>query len=206
MLFNTYEFILAFLPVTVLAFYLIGKSLGNRAAVERSSGEIIVFSDANALYVPDSIKALVAPFSDDKIGAVGGESSYVEESSDSGRSESLYWRYETSIKKLESRGGSVVGGDGAIYSVRRQLYETMNAGDLSDFVNPLQVVRAGFRCIYEPAALSYEETASDFSKEYRRKVRIVNRAWRALWKMRALLNPFRYGSFAVKLWSHKVFR
>jgi hypothetical protein len=82
----------------------------------------------------------------------------------------------------------------------------MAAGALSDFVNPLQVVQAGYRCIYEPRALSYEEAAEDFGREYRRKVRIVNRAWRALWSMRGMLNPFARGAFAWKLWSHKVLR
>lgn len=183
-----------------------GKTLGLNAAVAVATGDIIVFSDANALYRPDAIRWLVAPFSDPQVGAVIGESTYVESATASGQSESLYWRYETWIKALESRHGSVVGGDGAIYATRRSLYEPMPADALSDFVNPLQIVRAGFRCVYEPRALSYEETAESFRKEYRRKVRIVNRAWRALWSMREMLNPFRYGTFALKLWSHKVLR
>jgi cellulose synthase/poly-beta-1,6-N-acetylglucosamine synthase-like glycosyltransferase len=183
-----------------------GKTLGLNAGVAAASGEVIVFSDANALYRPDAIRRLVAPFASPEIGAVIGESTYVEANTESGRSESLYWRYETWIKALESRGGSVVGGDGAIYSVRRSLYKPMVAGALSDFVNPLQVVKAGYRCIYEPRALSYEEAAEDFGREYRRKVRIVNRAWRALWSMREMLNPLARGGFAWKLWSHKVLR
>jgi hypothetical protein len=148
----------------------------------------------------------VAPFVAERVGAVIGESTYVDDESESGRSESLYWKYETWIKALESRGGSVVGGDGAIYAVRRELYRPMAADALSDFVNPLQVVRAGFACLYEPRALSYESAASDFSREYRRKVRIVNRAWRALWSMREMLNPFKHGTFALRVWSHKVLR
>jgi cellulose synthase/poly-beta-1,6-N-acetylglucosamine synthase-like glycosyltransferase len=183
-----------------------GKTLGLNAAVARSGGDVIVFSDANAMYRPDAVRRLVAPFANARIGAVIGESTYVEAATESGRSESLYWSYETSIKTLESRGGSVVGGDGAIYCVRRALYKPMAAEALSDFVNPISVVRAGYRCIYEPRAISYEETAKDFSREYRRKVRIVNRAWRALWSLREMLNPLRYGTFALKLWSHKVLR
>jgi cellulose synthase/poly-beta-1,6-N-acetylglucosamine synthase-like glycosyltransferase len=183
-----------------------GKTLGLNAGVAASNGDVIVFSDANALYRADAIRRLVAPFAASDVGAVIGESTYNEANTESGRSESLYWRYETWIKALESWRGSVVGGDGAIYSVRRALYKPMGARALSDFVNPLQVVMAGYRCIYEPRALSYEEAASDFGREYRRKVRIVNRAWRAMWSMRAMLNPFAYGAFAFKLWSHKVLR
>jgi cellulose synthase/poly-beta-1,6-N-acetylglucosamine synthase-like glycosyltransferase len=183
-----------------------GKTLGLNAAVARCTGEVVVFSDANALYAEDAIRRLVAPLADPAVGAVIGESTYVEARTASGQSESLYWRYETWVKSLESYRGSVVGGDGAIYAVRRALYVPMAADALSDFVNPLQVVRAGYRCVYEPRALSYEEAAADFTREYRRKVRIVNRAWRSLWAMKEMLNPFRHGSFAIKLWSHKVLR
>ena len=183
-----------------------GKTLGLNAGVAASHGEIIVFSDANALYRGDAVRRLVAPFAEARVGAVIGESTYVETESQSGRSESLYWRYETWIKALESSGGSVVGGDGAIYAVRRALYRPMRADALSDFVNPLQVVKAGFACVYEPRALSFEAAASDFAREYRRKVRIVNRAWRALISMREMLNPLKYGAFSFRLWSHKVLR
>lgn len=183
-----------------------GKTLGLNAGVDIACGDVIVFSDANAMYQRDSIRALTTPFADAAIGAVIGESRYVESNSDAGRSESLYWRYETAIKVLESRRGSVVGGDGAIYAVRRSLYRPMSAESLSDFVNPLQVVQEGYRCVYEPKALSYEETAGTFSKEYRRKVRIVNRGWRALMSMRGLLNPFRFGFFSWQLISHKLLR
>jgi cellulose synthase/poly-beta-1,6-N-acetylglucosamine synthase-like glycosyltransferase len=183
-----------------------GKTVGLNAAVASSRSELIVFSDANAMYRVDAVRRLAAPFAEGTVGAVIGESSYTEPDTESGRSESLYWRYETWIKALESRSGSVVGGDGAIYAVRRSLYEPMAADALSDFVNPLQVVRAGYRCVYEPRALSYEEAAADFAREYRRKVRIINRAWHALLSMRGMLNPFKYGTFALKLWSHKVLR
>lgn len=183
-----------------------GKTLGLNEAVAQAEAELVVFSDANAMYESTAIRTLAESFADPDIGAVIGESTYGVPDSPSGQSESLYWRYETFVKKLESQSGSVVGGDGAIYAVRRNLYVPMAAGDLSDFVNPLQVVKAGYRCIYEPAALSYEEAAESYDGEFRRKVRIVNRAWRALWKMRAMLNPARFGMFSVKLWLHKVLR
>ena len=183
-----------------------GKTLGLNAAVAAATGEIVVFSDANAMYGRDVIRKLVRNFADPAVGAVVGESTYVDPEVESERSEGLYWRYETAIKRLESEVGSVVGGDGAIYAVRRALYEPMRADALSDFVNPLQVVRGGHRCVYEPAARSYERAADDFGKEFRRKVRIVNRAWRALWRLRGLLNPLRHGLFAWQLLSHKLLR
>lgn len=183
-----------------------GKTLGLNAAVAAATGEVIVFSDANAMYGRDVIRMLVRNFADPMVGAAVGESTYVDPEVESERSEGLYWRYETAIKRLESEVGSVVGGDGAIYAVRRSLYEPMRADALSDFVNPLQVVRGGHRCVYEPAARSYERAADDFGKEFRRKVRIVNRAWRALWRLRGLMNPLRHGLFAWQLVSHKLLR
>jgi len=183
-----------------------GKTLGLNAGVENAQGDVIVFSDANAMYREDAIRALVAPYADETVGAVIGESTYIEPDDDSGRSESLYWRYETAIKRYETELGSVIGGDGAIYSVRKELFRPMSADALSDFVNPLQVVEQGRRCIYEPRAVSVEEVAGSFEKEFKRKVRIVNRAWRALWRLRSMLNPIRYGAFSLKLWSHKVLR
>ena len=82
----------------------------------------------------------------------------------------------------------------------------MSADALSDFINPLQIVEQGKRCIYEPDALSVEEAAGSFDKEFRRKVRIVNRAWRATMSMKRLMNPFRYGFFALEFISHKFLR
>lgn len=183
-----------------------GKTVGLNAAVARARGDVIVFSDANAMYDRDAIRALVRNFADPAVGAAVGESVYVDPEAESDRSESLYWRYETWIKRLESQIGSVVGGDGAIYAVRRSLYRPMPADALSDFVNPLQVVSHGYRCVYEPAARSCERAAGEFAQEFRRKVRIVNRAWRALVGYPALLNPWRHGRFAWQLVSHKLLR
>jgi cellulose synthase/poly-beta-1,6-N-acetylglucosamine synthase-like glycosyltransferase len=183
-----------------------GKTTGLNKAVSVAKGEIVIFSDANAMYLEDALRALVNNFADPRVGAVIGESTYEAGETDSERSEGLYWRYETWLKAMESHIGSVVGGDGAIYAVRKALYTPMRADALSDFVNPLQVVKQGYRCVYDRAARSVERAAEDFEKEFRRKVRIVNRAWRATMSMRDMLNPFKYGWFALALISHKLLR
>lgn len=183
-----------------------GKTVGLNRAVREARGDVIVFSDANALYYPDAIRRLVRNFADPAVGAAVGESTYVDAEAQAERSEGLYWKYEVAIKKLESAIGSVVGGDGAIYAIRRGFYRDMRADALSDFVNPLQVVEQGARVVYEPEARSYEKAGDDFQKEYRRKVRIVNRAWRAAWSMPQMMNPLRSGFFAVEIVSHKLLR
>ncbi|MEM8984019.1 MAG: glycosyltransferase family 2 protein [Pseudomonadota bacterium] len=183
-----------------------GKTLGLNAAIEAASGEIVVFSDANAMYQQDAIRKLIRNFADENVGAVVGESTYSESANDAERSESAYWRYETAIKALESELGSTVGGDGAIYAIRKSLYRPMRADALSDFVNPCQIIEQGYRCLYEREAISVEEAAGSFDKEYRRKVRIVNRAWRATMSMKHLMNPLQFGFFSLQLISHKLLR
>ena len=183
-----------------------GKTLGLNAAMRQAWGEIVVFSDANAMYDQNVLRKLTRNFADPAIGAVVGESTYVDPENESERSEGLYWRYETAIKRLESSLGSTVGGDGAIYAIRRANYVPMKADALSDFVNPLQIIQAGSRCVYEPEALSSERAADNFDKEFRRKVRIVNRAWRALFRLKSLMNPLRFGFFSLQLISHKLLR
>lgn len=183
-----------------------GKTLGLNAAAREARGEILVFSDANAIYLRDALVNLTRNFADACVGAVIGESTYSAAAGGADEEESLYWKYEIAIKRLESAIGSVVGGDGAIYAIRKDLYRAMRADALSDFVNPLQIVRGGHRCVYEPAARSVETAAGDFDREFRRKVRIVNRAWRAMMSMKDLLNPLRHGLFAFEIISHKLLR
>jgi cellulose synthase/poly-beta-1,6-N-acetylglucosamine synthase-like glycosyltransferase len=183
-----------------------GKTVGVNQAVREARGDLLVFSDANALYYRDAIRALVRNFADAAVGAAVGESTYVQADSAADEHEGLYWKYEVAIKRLESSLGSVVGGDGAIYAIRRRLFRDMRPDAISDFVNPLQIVEQGSRVVYEPAARSYEHAGGNFQQEFRRKVRIVNRAWRATWALRRMLNPLRHGFFAFELLSHKLLR
>ncbi len=184
-----------------------GKTLGLNAGVSAARGEIVVFSDANAMFDAGALRSIVANFADPAVGAVTGESRYRTAGAErAAESEGLYWRYELALKRLESAVGSLVGGDGAIYAIRKSLYRPMKASDLSDFVNPLQIVAQGYRNVYEPRAVSFEHAGDSFAKEYRRKVRIVNRAWRALMSLPHLMNPLRHGWFAAQVISHKLLR
>lgn len=185
-----------------------GKTVGLNAAVPRAKGEIVIFSDANAMYHRLAARRLVRNFADPTVGCVTGESRYEVEAGapDSAASENLYWRYELALKKMETQTGSLVGGDGAIYAIRKALFRPLRPEDLSDFVNPLQIVAQGYRNVYEEEAFSFERGAASFEKEFRRKVRIVNRAWRGLWRVRQVLNPFRFGFYTVQVISHKLLR
>lgn len=185
-----------------------GKSAALNLAVPQAKGEILVFSDANAMYQPDSVRFLTKHFSDQNVGYVVGNSRYVDKASapQAAEAEGFYWKLETWLKKKESVFHSVVGGDGAIYAIRCDLYRPLLATDISDFLNPLQIIDRGYLGIFEPGAISYEETAESFAKEFRRKVRIVSRSLNALRRAPGVLNPFREPRHWFSLVSHKLLR
>lgn len=184
-----------------------GKTFGLNKAVQEARGEILVFSDANAIYDKNALKELVKFFADATVGYVVGKAEYYENLDKlAGKQENIYWKYELKIKELESDINSVVGGDGAIYAVRKDLYEPLAADDINDFVNPLQVICKGYQGVFNPNAVCREDAAGDFEKEFYRKKRIVNRSWRAVLKMRCILNPFKSGLFWWELFSHKILR
>jgi cellulose synthase/poly-beta-1,6-N-acetylglucosamine synthase-like glycosyltransferase len=186
----------------------LGKSAGLNLGVSRATGDVVVFSDANALYQRDAIRQLVKHFVNPRVGYVVGNARYVEKVSEtrSAQAEGLYWKLETWLKKKESLFHSVIGGDGAIYAIRRNLYSPLEPTDINDFLNPLQIVACGYLGIFEPAAVSYEETAESFRKEYRRKIRIVSRSLNALRRVPGILNPFRLPQHWFLLVSHKLLR
>jgi cellulose synthase/poly-beta-1,6-N-acetylglucosamine synthase-like glycosyltransferase len=186
----------------------LGKSAGLNLGVSHANGEILVFSDANALYKKDAILHLVKHFSNPQVGYVVGNARYVEKASEtqSAQAEGLYWKLETWLKKKESLFHSVIGGDGAIYAIRRILYSPLEPTDISDFLNPLQIIDSGYLGTFEPAAISYEETAESFRKEYRRKIRIVSRSLNALRRVPRVLNPFHEPRHWFLLVSHKLLR
>ena len=185
----------------------LGKTMGLNLALKSIDSDVVVFSDANAMYAPDAVARLVQCFADPSVGYAVGAALYTDkDASDSARSEASYWSFEHKLKAAESKFASVVGGDGAIYAIRRELYAPLQAQDINDFVNPLQIIAQGFRGVFEQSAVCYEETAGDFDSECRRKRRIVNRSITGLWRVKSVLNPFKYGVFSIFLISHKLLR
>ena len=184
-----------------------GKTMGLNLALTRVASDVVVFSDANALYEPDAIRKLVRNFADEQVGYVVGAALYTDsQKGASAFNESLYWRYELAIKGMESRLHSVVGGDGAIYAIRASLWQPLHEKDINDFVNPLQIIARGYRGVFEPEARCYEETAGNFDREIERKERIVNRSIRGLLRVKAVMNPLISGIFAWEVISHKLLR
>lgn len=184
-----------------------GKTAALNMAVEHATGEILIFADANSLYAPDAVTALVRNFSDPAVGYVTGRMAYrAAEQNAVGIGCRAYMAYEDLLRRAETRVGSIVGVNGGIDAVRRSLYVRMNDEQLPDFVLPLSVVARGFRVVYERAAVLTEDTLSGARSEYRMRVRVALRTWWSLSEMRALFNIRRHGAFAVQLFSHKTLR
>jgi cellulose synthase/poly-beta-1,6-N-acetylglucosamine synthase-like glycosyltransferase len=186
----------------------VGKAAALNLGIQHASGDVLIFSDANAMYRPDSIRFLTRHFSDSGVGYVVGNARYVEGSSQtaSAESEGLYWKLETWLKKKESDFGSVVGGDGAIYAIRRELYTPLRPTDINDFLNPLQIIVRGYRGVYEPSAVCFEEAGDTFEKEFQRKVRIVSRSLNAVRRVPRILLPWTQPRHWLALISHKILR
>jgi len=173
--------------------------------VSMAKGDVLVMTDANTEFERDAVRLLVQPLRDEGTGLVCGR---LRLHSPAGApvAESAYWKLESLLKLYESRRGCVMGANGGIYAVRKDLFAPLPAGTVvDDFVAALRVLEAGSRVAYEPEAVAHEEAAPDHSGEYRRRVRIAAGCFRALSQHRHLLSP-RHGFTAFALWSHKVLR
>ena len=184
-----------------------GKTAGLNAAIKRARGEIVFFSDANSLHHPQALRAVVANFSDPRVGYVTGKMLYANpDGSVIGDGCSAYMKYENMLRLWETRIGSVVGVDGGVDAVRRDLYVPMGVDQLPDFVLPLAVIDQGYRVVYEPEALLYEDALNAVADEYRMRVRVSLRSLWALYDMRRLFLPGADLVYSWQLWSHKILR
>lgn len=183
-----------------------GKTEALMSAIESTTADVLVFSDANTSFAPDAVARLVAALADESVGCVTGELRYRRPEQGNLSGEGLYWWYETWLKRLESMVGSVVGATGAIHAVRREDFPALVPAAISDLEVGLHVVAEGSRVVYQPAAVGYEDLPKGPGAGFRRKYRIVPRSLGSLHRYRALLWPFRSGFFALQLLSHKVLR
>jgi cellulose synthase/poly-beta-1,6-N-acetylglucosamine synthase-like glycosyltransferase len=186
----------------------LGKTNAQNQGVKQCRGEVIIFSDATAIYHPKVILYLAAHYEDSKVGAVSGRYKYFdpEDASPTGLGSVAFWNYENMIKLLQSRIGTLTGCSGCIYSVRRQNYVPLPPEACSDLVQPLCIVRDGYRVAFEDRALAYEETTKNSSQEFKMRVRVGTRGMRGLLSVPELLRPTQHAWTAFQLVSHKILR
>lgn len=185
-----------------------GKTYAQNQGVRQAKGEVLVFSDATAIYHAQALRYLACNYRDPKVGAVSGRYKYFDpgDQSPTGLGSSAFWNYENLIKTMQSRIMTITGCCGCIYSVRKTAYTDLAEDVISDLVQPLHVIQKGYRVRFEDRALAYEETTKSTGEEFRMRVRVVTRAMRGLLSVSPLLEPWRHGWVSFQLWSHKVLR
>jgi cellulose synthase/poly-beta-1,6-N-acetylglucosamine synthase-like glycosyltransferase len=153
-----------------------GKVRAQDAAVARASAGLVAFSDANALWEPGALRALVAPFADPQVGYVCGRVTFVNPDGGTNQ-EGVYWRYEMFLRERESDLWSVTAGNGAIYATRREAYVEVDPVMGHDLKFPFTLVRGGWRCVEQPLARATERMVPDVEGEAARKRRMMSHAW-----------------------------
>ena len=183
-----------------------GKTACLNAVLPRLEGQIVVFTDANAFFLTDALARLVERFDEPSVGCVMGELQYREEGSmNAVLGEGLYWRYENFIKERESRLGSTIVGNGAIYALRRSLCVPLPLEVEADVANPLLALRAGYRVIFERRARCWERAAGTVREEFDRKTRIITNQLATYWFGLRRLGPLPPAAL-FQILSHKVLR
>jgi glycosyltransferase involved in cell wall biosynthesis len=179
-----------------------GKVAAQDRAVRETTSEIVAFSDANATWAPDALRKLVRNFADPEVAYVCGRLRL--ERADGSNREGLYWRYELWLREQESRLGSVTGGNGSIYAVRRSDYVEVDPRFGHDLSLPYLMVQRGRRAVYDADAVASEKPTPSNESEYRRKVRMFEHCWLIVLqgKMLRRLGPL----YALEIVSHRLLR
>jgi poly-beta-1,6-N-acetyl-D-glucosamine synthase len=186
-----------------------GKSQILNDLVKYATGEILVFCDANTIYQSDALTKLVRHYADSKIGGVSGRLLLLdhERSAESGNQESKYWEYENWIKENEGSIGCLIGANGGIYSIRKDLFVPLpsNSPVMDDFYISLKILEQKKKFIYDKTAIAKEEIASDIKIEFRRRIRNNAIDLSTIKFIKELLKP-KFGIISYGLWSHKIVR
>lgn len=183
-----------------------GKSAMLNDLVRQASGEILIFTDARQMMDAGAIKELVANFADPEVGCVSGELVFQKTEGATAKGVGLYWSYEKFMRYQESRIHSMLGATGAIYAIRRELFNEIPVDVvLDDMWIPLKIIQNGYRAVYDASARAYDEAAKRPQEEYRRKVRTLFGNYQIFALLPGMLNPLK-SPVAVQLISHKLLR
>ncbi|HRU95394.1 MAG TPA: glycosyltransferase family 2 protein [Anaerolineae bacterium] len=183
-----------------------GKIAAMNRAVPQAHGDILIFSDANAMMEPDSVRQILPNFADPQVACVSGEKRIRPAAEVQAEGESAYWRYEAFMKRADSLVNTAIGAVGEFFAIRRELYRPLETDNLiEDFVLAMRLVMDGWRVVYEPAAVTWEEASPSLGGEWRRRARMAAGGFQAIGRLRGLLSP-RYGLTAFQYVSHKVLR
>ncbi len=177
-----------------------GKAVAMNRGAEAATGEIVVFTDANAFLDPGSLERLVRWFADVSVGGAAGDKRIL------GDSESMYWRFESHLKRGEHRLGSTIGIVGELAAVRRDVFRPLPAElAVDDLWLALDILEQGSRIVYERSAIAREEPGGDVGEVWERRTRVVSGTIDVILRRRELLGRT-HGALAVQLWLHTLLR
>ncbi len=183
-----------------------GKAAGLNDAIQLATGEVLLFTDARQQIEAGALRLLIENFADPEVGATSGELMLGDPASgETGKGMGLYWRIEKKVRELESASGSVAGATGAIYCVRRSLLDASPLPEgaiLDDVLLPMQIVRKGFRVIFDSRARAWDSPDLGEGREFSRKVRTLSGNYQLLqlapWLLRSE-NAIRFEFVSHKL-------
>jgi cellulose synthase/poly-beta-1,6-N-acetylglucosamine synthase-like glycosyltransferase len=185
-----------------------GKIVAQDTAVERASGKIVAFSDANSQWEPDALGELVDAFADPQVGYACGQVRFVQgaDGAQATNQEGVYWRYEMAQRTSESRLSSITAGNGAIYATRRESYIVVDPIMGHDLSFPFNMVKRGWRAVYVPSARATEKMVPSIEGEWRRKRRMMSHTWPIVLRG-GMLSPHGYSfGYAGMIFSHRLLR
>lgn len=186
-----------------------GKMHAMNRGVKFVKAPIIIFSDTNTVLGKTSIREIVAKFSNPETGCVAGEKRIVKKQSDvaAGAGEGLYWKIESWIKNMDAELNSAVGAVGELFAIRTELFEEVESDTLlDDFIISLRIAQKGHHIAYTPNAYAEESASLNVKEEMKRKIRIAAGGIQTIFRLKSLLNPFKYGLLSWQYFSHKVLR
>ena len=182
-----------------------GKEAAQKAAVDATFGEILVFSDTATILPENGVSSIVQNFADPSVGCVSSVDRFIDaDGKISG--EGVYVKYEMFLRSLETKVNTLVGLSGSFFAARRDVCQNWASGLQSDFNTLLNSVKLGLRGVSDPESIGFYKNIVDESKESERKVRTVLRGISVLMESLHLLNPLRYRVFSWQLLSHKLCR
>lgn len=181
-----------------------GKTAAQNTAVKLAKGEVVAFSDANSNWDKGALKHMVKHFVNSNVGYICGQLKYINTDVDmTSHAEGMYWDFDLEIRKMESRISSIVGGNGAIYAIKKELYVDLPPMLSHDGFMPTKMVLQGATAKYEEKAVAFEKASENLDDEFQRKVRMQRgQPWKKYTDIKKF-NVFKYGWFSYFYFGHK---
>lgn len=184
-----------------------GKTNAQNETQELCDTEILVMTDANAMFEPNAVRELVSYFTEPDIAYVSGQLHYMNtEENKTASSEGFYWRLDLMCRNIESRFQTITAGNGAIYAVRNKDYEKIPPIECHDSSFPIVYALEKKRAIYNPDAIAYEKAGEVDEDEFKRKVRMNRIILRGIMPDIRVINVLKYHWFSYFYFGHRTCR